>query len=240
MRVQQSAEGEGRTQRAGQQHQQSSTPDKEDLTSRFRNRANDTDARASKKSPARIASLFPNTKFTEFMPRRVSAMSITSSCSSDAVWIISLHRVRHQHTNTRRQGVTPPRRVATESLKERNKTRDVNADASHSRDFSQPALGRRDPTHSLLANFVDADVGRVGHQQHQCGPNLLPTVIFKEVSVHKHGDIGAPSRHGARSAVPVTPRHSARVRQKKCRNTPSVAPLAAARHTRRRTPRSAH
>ena len=47
--------------------------------------ARHTDERAKRKSPARTASLLPKEEFTDETPRRVSARSITSSCSKLAV-----------------------------------------------------------------------------------------------------------------------------------------------------------
>ncbi|KAH3659275.1 hypothetical protein OGATHE_006159 [Ogataea polymorpha] len=59
-------------------------------TSLFRSRPSETDALPSKKSPARMAILLLNATFPESLPRRESEKSITSSCSNDAVWIISV------------------------------------------------------------------------------------------------------------------------------------------------------
>jgi hypothetical protein len=59
-------------------------------TSRLPKRANATDARPSKKSPDRIDSLLPNIVGADGEPRRSSDVSITSSCSNEATWIISV------------------------------------------------------------------------------------------------------------------------------------------------------
>lgn len=59
-------------------------------TSTLRSRARLTEARASKKSPARIAILLPYSLLMDGCPRRSSASSITSSWKSEAVWIISV------------------------------------------------------------------------------------------------------------------------------------------------------
>ena len=67
----------------------SRTRDKSSMTSVLRNDASVTDALASKKSPAKIASLLPTSKFNARSPRRVAALSSTSSCNRLATWIIS-------------------------------------------------------------------------------------------------------------------------------------------------------
>eukprot|EP00982_Pelagococcus_subviridis_P003042 23269-Pelagococcus_subviridis.AAC.2 len=62
----------------------SKTRDNSAITSVFRKLASVTDALARRKSPAKMASLFPTSKFSARNPRRVAAWSKTSSCSSDA------------------------------------------------------------------------------------------------------------------------------------------------------------
>ena len=59
-------------------------------TSRLRSLARATEARASKKSPARIAILFPYAAFADGFERRESDSSMTSSWRREAVWIISV------------------------------------------------------------------------------------------------------------------------------------------------------
>lgn len=59
-------------------------------TSTLRRRARLMEARERRKSPASTASLLPKTWFTESTPRRVSAVSSTSSWRRLAVWISSL------------------------------------------------------------------------------------------------------------------------------------------------------
>lgn len=59
-------------------------------TSLLPRRESASDARASKKSPARIESLLPKRDGAEGADRRVAARSITSSCSSEATWINSV------------------------------------------------------------------------------------------------------------------------------------------------------
>mmetsp|Transcript_8830 Transcript_8830/g.33337 ORF Transcript_8830/g.33337 Transcript_8830/m.33337 type:complete len:246 (-) Transcript_8830:24-761(-) len=66
------------------------TVESSSTASRLRRRASEMEARASRKSPAKMAILLPNTRLTDGAPRRVSALSITSSWNSDAVWIISV------------------------------------------------------------------------------------------------------------------------------------------------------
>mmetsp|Transcript_52050 Transcript_52050/g.123274 ORF Transcript_52050/g.123274 Transcript_52050/m.123274 type:complete len:242 (+) Transcript_52050:588-1313(+) len=70
------------------------TVESSSITSTFRNLARLRDARESRKSPARIASLLPSTALSDLTPRRISPWSMTSSCSSDAVWIISVISAR--------------------------------------------------------------------------------------------------------------------------------------------------
>ncbi|KAH3669463.1 hypothetical protein OGAPHI_001584 [Ogataea philodendri] len=63
--------------------------DMSSTTSLLRSRPSETDARPRRKSPARMAILLLNAMLPESLPRRESEKSITSSCSNDAVWIIS-------------------------------------------------------------------------------------------------------------------------------------------------------
>mmetsp|Transcript_5980 Transcript_5980/g.15203 ORF Transcript_5980/g.15203 Transcript_5980/m.15203 type:complete len:215 (-) Transcript_5980:8-652(-) len=58
-------------------------------TSASPSRASSRVALARRKSPLSTATLFPSILCTAFAPLLVSARSITSSCSSDAAWIIS-------------------------------------------------------------------------------------------------------------------------------------------------------
>eukprot|EP00274_Cyanoptyche_gloeocystis_P001755 CAMPEP_0196665542 /NCGR_PEP_ID=MMETSP1086-20130531/61491_1 /TAXON_ID=77921 /ORGANISM="Cyanoptyche gloeocystis , Strain SAG4.97" /LENGTH=91 /DNA_ID=CAMNT_0042002351 /DNA_START=164 /DNA_END=439 /DNA_ORIENTATION=- len=66
------------------------TVDRSSTTSQLCSRARATEARANRKSPARTATLFPNWEFADLIPRRVSAKSMTSSWTMEAVWIISV------------------------------------------------------------------------------------------------------------------------------------------------------
>mmetsp|Transcript_31148 Transcript_31148/g.98875 ORF Transcript_31148/g.98875 Transcript_31148/m.98875 type:complete len:203 (-) Transcript_31148:282-890(-) len=86
------------------------TVESSSTASRFRSRASDMDARASKKSPARIAILLPNTRLTLGSPRRVSALSMTSSWKRLAVWIISVISARRRCRSS-----MPPQAAATSS-----------------------------------------------------------------------------------------------------------------------------
>mmetsp|Transcript_34606 Transcript_34606/g.87549 ORF Transcript_34606/g.87549 Transcript_34606/m.87549 type:complete len:207 (-) Transcript_34606:257-877(-) len=67
----------------------SSTADMSSTISLLSNDASVTEARASRKSPAKIAVLLPMISFTDATPLRVTASSSTSSCSRDATWISS-------------------------------------------------------------------------------------------------------------------------------------------------------
>mmetsp|Transcript_16159 Transcript_16159/g.48419 ORF Transcript_16159/g.48419 Transcript_16159/m.48419 type:complete len:231 (+) Transcript_16159:5419-6111(+) len=60
------------------------------MTSLLRRAARDTEARASRKSPARMATLLPKVILSAFRPRRMLAESMTSSCSRLATWISSV------------------------------------------------------------------------------------------------------------------------------------------------------
>ena len=59
------------------------------ITSASRNLASATDALPRRKSPARTAILLPKEIFAEGEDLRIRELSITSSCSNDAVWISS-------------------------------------------------------------------------------------------------------------------------------------------------------
>ena len=49
-----------------------------------------SDARANRKSPVRMATVFPHVAFTDVWPRRLTASSMTSSWYSVARWTISM------------------------------------------------------------------------------------------------------------------------------------------------------
>lgn len=66
------------------------------ITSAFRSLASATEARPSKKSPARTAILLPKNIFAEGEDLRVVELSITSSCSKDAVCISSVISARRR------------------------------------------------------------------------------------------------------------------------------------------------
>eukprot|EP01139_Manchomonas_bermudensis_P020780 Amastigsp_a679749_60.p2 type:complete len:180 gc:universal Amastigsp_a679749_60:958-419(-) len=72
------------------------TVESSSMTSTLRRRASASDARANRKSPPSTASLFPKTWLMETTERRWSAVSMTSSCTSDAVWIISVISARRR------------------------------------------------------------------------------------------------------------------------------------------------
>lgn len=66
------------------------------ITSAFRSLASATEARPSKKSPARTAILLPKNILAEGEDLRVVELSITSSCNKDAVCISSVISARRR------------------------------------------------------------------------------------------------------------------------------------------------